>query len=157
MMGHKIYFYEEIQIIILKLSLVLLIWSTENCCDFQLFKFSGHVQKRIWSDFVSKQVDWKFNLSLNFSNICSLAINIKYSGFSLTPYLESFTPTFGLGTPVFPRISSNLHCGIPTFSKRCLWDSYFQNPSENPGIDYVYNGLIFNVVIPYTCMYFSEI
>ena len=57
----------------------------------------------------------------------------KYgSGFSLTPYLESFTPTFGLGTPVFPRIFSNLHCGTPTFSKRCLWDSYFQNPSENP-------------------------
>ena len=54
------------------------------------------------------------------------------SGFSLTPYLESFTPTFGLGTPVFPRISSNLHCGTPTFSKRCLWDSYFQIPSENP-------------------------
>ena len=53
-------------------------------------------------------------------------------GFSLTPYLESFTPTFGLGTPVFPRISSNLHCGTPTFSKRCPWDSYFQNPSENP-------------------------
>ena len=55
-----------------------------------------------------------------------------HSGFSLTPYLESFTPTFGLRTPVFPRISSNLHCGTPTFSKRCLWDSYFQNPSENP-------------------------
>ena len=57
------------------------------------------------------------------------------AGFSLTPYLESFTPTFGLGTPVFPRISSNLHCGTPTFSKRCLWDSYFQNPSENPGAE----------------------
>ena len=56
------------------------------------------------------------------------------AGFSLTPYLESFTPTFGLGTPVFPRISSNLHCGTPTFSKGCLWDSYFQNPSENPGV-----------------------
>ena len=55
------------------------------------------------------------------------------TGFSLTPYLESFTPTFRMGTPVFPRISSNLHCGTPTFSKRCLWDSYFQNPSENPG------------------------
>ena len=59
------------------------------------------------------------------------------SGFSLTPYLESFTPTFGLGTPVFPRISSNLHSGTPTFSKRCLWDSYFQNPSENP-VCYLY-------------------
>ena len=58
-------------------------------------------------------------------------------GFSLTPYLESFTPTFGLGTPVFPRISSNLHCGTPTFSKRCLWDSYFQNPSENPAALYI--------------------
>ena len=46
--------------------------------------------------------------------------------------MESFTPTFGLGTPVFLRISSNLHCGTPTFSKRCLWDPYFQNPSENP-------------------------
>ena len=57
---------------------------------------------------------------------------LKAAGFSLTPYLESFTPTFGQGTPVFPRISSNLHCGTPTFSKRCLWDSYFQNPSENP-------------------------
>ena len=58
------------------------------------------------------------------------------AGFSLTPYLESFTPTFGLGTPVFPRMSSNLHCGIHTFPKRCLWDSYFQNPSENPGKDW---------------------
>ena len=57
---------------------------------------------------------------------------ILNAGFSLTPYLESFTPTFGLGTPVFPRISSNLHCGTPTFSTTCLWDSYFQNPSENP-------------------------
>ena len=56
-----------------------------------------------------------------------------YSGFSLTPYLESFTHTFDLGTPVYLRISSNLYCGTPTFSKRCLWDSYFQNPSENPG------------------------
>ena len=57
--------------------------------------------------------------------------NLAYpnSGFSFTPYLESFTPTFGLGTPVFPRICSNLHCGTPAFSKRCLWDSYFQNPS----------------------------
>ena len=54
------------------------------------------------------------------------------SGFSLTPFLESFTPIFGLGTPVFHRISSNLHSGTPTFSKICLWDSYFQNPSENP-------------------------
>ena len=54
------------------------------------------------------------------------------AGLSLTPYLESFTPTFGQGTPVFPRISSNLYCGTPTFSKSCLWDFYFQNPSENP-------------------------
>ena len=60
------------------------------------------------------------------------------AGFSLTPCLESFTPTFGLGTPVFPRISSNLHCGTPTFSKRCHWDSYFQNPSENP-VTGIYN------------------
>ena len=70
----------------------------------------------------------------------------RISGFSLTPYLESFTPTFGLGTPVFPRISSNLHCGTPTFSKRCLWDSYFQNPSENPEstMVYAYTFLLFS-------------
>ena len=63
----------------------------------------------------------------------SYTIFILLSGFSLTPYLESLTPTFGLGTPVYPRISSSLHCGTPTFSERYLWDSYFQNPSENPG------------------------
>ena len=65
------------------------------------------------------------------------ALFVCSTSFSLTPYLESFTPTFGLGTPVFPRISSNLHCGTPTFSKRCLWDSCFQNPSENPGSIYI--------------------
>ena len=69
--------------------------------------------------------------------------SFTYSGFSLTPYLESFTPIFGLGTPVFPRICSNLHCGTPTFSKRCLWDSYFQNPSENPDTAGV--GIIFTM------------
>ena len=59
--------------------------------------------------------------------------NVKSgSGFSLTQYLGSFTPNFGLGTPVSQRISSNLVSGTPTFSKVCLWDSYFQNPSENP-------------------------
>ena len=61
-------------------------------------------------------------------------VSKSVSGSSITPYLESFTPTFGLGTPVFPRICSNLHCETPTFSKRCLWDSYFQNPSENPAV-----------------------
>ena len=65
-------------------------------------------------------------------SVDDLRVSLIVTGFSLTPYLESFTPTFGLGTPVLPRISSNLHCGTPTFSKRCLWDSYFQNPSENP-------------------------
>ena len=64
-------------------------------------------------------------------SICAVVELLK-AGFSLTPYLESFIPTFGQGTPVFPRISPNLHCGTPTFSKRYLWDSYFQNPSENP-------------------------
>ena len=43
-----------------------------------------------------------------------------------------FTPIFGLGTSVFQRISSKLHCGTPTFSHKCLWDSSFENPSENP-------------------------
>ena len=57
---------------------------------------------------------------------------LKLSGFSLTPYLEYFTPIFGLGTPVFQGISSILHCRTPTFSQKCLWDSNFQNPSENP-------------------------
>ena len=58
------------------------------------------------------------------------------AGFSLTPYLEYFTPIFGLETPVFQGISSILHCRTPTFSQKCLWDSYFQNPSENPGLTY---------------------
>ena len=74
------------------------------------------------------QKEWKSYK--NSQNV--VAHQSAHSGFSLTPYLESFIPTFGLGTPIFPRISSNLHCGTPTFSKRCLWDSYFQDPSENP-------------------------
>ena len=77
-----------------------------------------------------------FGVRKEFSDVntpkTSISASAGWSGCSLTPYLESFTPTFGLGTPVFPRISSNLHCGTPTFSKRCLWDSFFQNPSENP-------------------------
>ena len=59
----------------------------------------------------------------------------RFSGFSLTPYLEYFTPIFGLGTPVFQGISSILPCRTHTFSPKCLWDSYFQNPSENPDFD----------------------
>ena len=43
-----------------------------------------------------------------------------------------FYSYFWAGDSCFSRISSNLHCGTPTFSKRCPWDSYFQNPSENP-------------------------
>ena len=62
-----------------------------------------------------------------------------FAGFSLTPYLESFTPIFELGTPVFQRISSNLHSGTPTFSKICLWDSCFQNPYENPDVCIIKN------------------
>ena len=65
-------------------------------------------------------------------------LNLKpLAGFSLTPYFVSFTPIFGLGTPVFQRISSNLHSGTPTFSKICFWDSCFQNPSENPALVFV--------------------
>ena len=80
---------------------------------------------------LSSNWDKKSDLRLNYQITGPrLPYHISSAGFSITPYLESFTPTFGLGTPVFPRISSNLHCGTPT--KRCLWDSYFQNPSENP-------------------------
>ena len=56
------------------------------------------------------------------------------SGFSLTPHLESFTLFFGLRTPVFQRIFLSLRYGTPTFSKLCLLDSYFLNPSENPEV-----------------------
>ena len=42
-------------------------------------------------------------------------VHLASSGFSLTPYLESFTPILGLGTPVFQEISSKLHCGTPIF------------------------------------------
>ena len=69
-----------------------------------------------------------FSLHIRISNNHFFVNNM--TGFSLTPYLESFTPIFRLGTPVFQRISSNLHSGTPTFSKICLWDSCFQNPSE---------------------------
>ena len=55
----------------------------------------------------------------------------KKKGFSSTPYLESCIPTFGLGTPAFQIISLNLHCGTPTFSKRCFLDSYVLNLSDN--------------------------
>ena len=51
---------------------------------------------------------------LLLSTCCYLMLD---SGFSLTPYLESFTPTFGQVTPIFPRISSNLHCRTPLFLK----------------------------------------
>ena len=77
-----------------------------------------------------------FNFSiLLLKHIIENPLQPTISGFSLTPYLESFTPTFGLGTPVFQRISSNLHSGTPTFLKIRLWDSCFQNPSENPAYD----------------------
>ena len=71
-----------------------------------------------------------------------MAIITAAPGFSLTPYLESFTPTFGLGTPDFPRMSSNLHCGTPIFPKRCLWDSYFQNLSENTELNFMGEGVL---------------
>ena len=38
----------------------------------------------------------------------------------------------GVGEEEPIKKKKTLHCGTPTFSKRCLWDSYFQNPSENP-------------------------
>ena len=66
-------------------------------------------------------------------NLSIFGITVWAAGFSLTPYLEYFTPILGLGTPVFQAISSILPCRTPTFSPKCLWDSYFQNPSENPG------------------------
>ena len=47
------------------------------------------------------------------------------TGFSLTSYLDSFTPAFGLGTPVFSENFFKFTCGTPTFSKRYLLDSYF--------------------------------
>ena len=59
--------------------------------------------------------------------------SLTRAGFSLTPYLESFTPAFGLGKLLFfTEFLQILHSGTHTFSKVCLWDSYFQNPSENP-------------------------
>ena len=70
------------------------------------------------------------------------------TGFSLTPYLEYFTPIFGLETPVFQGISSILHCRTPTFSQKCLWGSYFQNPSENPGniLDQILYGTVLSLI-----------
>ena len=56
----------------------------------------------------------KFDVTLHS---CRLLIN------SIFGVLYSYFWT--VGTPDFPRMSSNLHCGPPTFSKTCLWDSYF--------------------------------
>ena len=49
-----------------------------------------------------------------------------YSGFSLTPYLESFTPTFGLGTPVFPRFLQIYIVGLLLFLKDVSWTPIFK-------------------------------
>ena len=55
---------------------------------------------------------------------------VKLKDFSLTPYLESCSSSYGLGTPVFSENFFKFKLwGSYFFSKRCFWDSYFQNPS----------------------------
>ena len=36
------------------------------------------------------------------------------------------------GTPILGEWDSNFYAGTPTFYKRGVSNSYFQNPSENP-------------------------
>ena len=43
-----------------------------------------------------------------------------------------FYSYFWVGDSCFPKNFFKFTLWTPTFSKRCLWDSYFQNPSENP-------------------------
>ena len=54
-----------------------------------------------------------------FIQFCKLRIILLCinSGFSLTPYLESFTPTFGLGTPVFQEFLQIYIVGLLLFLK----------------------------------------
>ena len=91
------------------------------------------------------QILFKLELPTAEKEPCKRADFIQYPGFSLTPYLESFTPIFGLGTPIFQRISSKLHSGTPTFSQKCLRDSSFQNPSENP--EYHKESVIMHIIL----------
>ena len=39
---------------------------------------------------------------------------------------------FWAGTSTFQENLIKLHSGTPTFFKKCLWDSYFENPCEIP-------------------------
>ena len=50
---------------------------------------------------------------------------------SLTPNQQSQTPALGLVLHLFRKIN-NIYSGTPTFLKKCPWDSYFENPSDNP-------------------------
>ena len=71
-------------------------------------------------------------MPVSMTHFIFIKMVINKSGFSLTPYLESLTPTFWLGAPFFQKIYSKLHCGTPNYGQRCLWDSYFQNASDSP-------------------------
>ena len=53
-------------------------------------------------------------------------------GSHLTPNQQSLTPIFPLGLPTFQENLTKLHSGTPTFFRKSIWDSYFENPSENP-------------------------
>ena len=95
----------------------------------------GHLSERF---FRSNRPRYPHPVSSELENsgirvvVCDCSVTDRWPGFSLTPYLEYFTPILGLGTPVFQGISSILHCVLLLFPKN-VWDSYFQNPSENPG------------------------
>ena len=56
-----------------------------------------------------------------------------FTGFLLTPNMESLTPILLLETPtgIFLRNFVKLHCGTPAFWREIAkWD-FFQNPNEN--------------------------
>ena len=64
----------------------------------------------------------------NLSNYCFMCAITGFSFDSKSAVPDSY---FMAGTPTFKENLIKLHSGTPTFLKKCPWDSYFENPSEN--------------------------
>ena len=82
----------------------------------------------------NKSVSVKLNLALRLK-ICF--IHATYTGFSFDSKSAVPDSYFWAGFSTFQENLTKLHSGTPTFLKKCPWDSYFENPSENPGISYL--------------------
>ena len=75
------------------------------------------------------------SLKILLTFLWSLRISVV-AGFSLTPYLESFTPTFGLGTPVFPSYIVGLLLFLKDVSGTPIFKILVRTPSCNVCFDW---------------------